>query len=192
MKTTDARLADGERRILAGFVGKTLEKYRCSELGTTRHVAWGVVELSVEGHACSLVHKETQVDYFGEFEDIATTSVREVEAEEFACELSNVRMVDHVVGQKIQDIRIYEDSKFKSKDGVDIFRFATTVAIVLQLERSQVVFSGSPITEAIDIYRGPGAEKKIRPVEADECELGFCFRTERAVIDLKGWLGGQS
>lgn len=190
MEMTDTLLDVGERRLLAGMIGKSLDSFACDDsvfAPTTFKSAW----IKVDGKPYEIRNELQSLPYFGVAEDIGVMSVRVCEPGDAKSHLVGQKLAVRKLGRLIDDVLLYEDTHTLARGGVDVSSYSFTAAIVFQLEGTEIVFEkGIPFEEDIDVYRGPGAHAKIyTPQEMlEEPETGeYVYRAEREVVSLKEW-----
>lgn len=188
MEVTSMLFSAGERELLCGMIGRKLERFRCDDGCETGAgiCAWGVVGLCVGDEVFAFLREERPVKRCGVIDDWPVTRLERASSFQITSRLVGVKQRDWLIGQIINDIRVYEDSEFRFEEGIDLYRYDYTSAVLFQLERTQLVLSCSDMVESVDIYQGPHAEKSVRPVSLsiDESEIDE-YRVERRVVSLK-------
>lgn len=188
MATTDARLTNDAKSLLAGMIGKTLEVFAHDEYvvnPSTYMSAWLIVDGGVFE-----VHREIEVlDHFGAMEDVAVTSVRPASLDEMKSRIPGRKLVNENIGRIIEDVKVVEDrQRLVKNDGVSgahIF----TAAIVFELSGTELVLEPDTwFSEDIFIDRGPGASKRL-PDAIDDVPKGDRRYAEvsREVTRLREW-----
>lgn len=187
MNVEDTRLSKDEKKLLSAMVGKSLESYRYTDSGSgAHHAAFEVLEMNVGGEPFTISNALQVVNYFGDREDVCVMEVLAGEAAETAPWFSRQRTETVDVGQRIEDVIVFEDVVTMDGDTESPFEFDSTFAIVFKLERTQIAFMrGHEFGEDIDIERGPGMAKKLTAnTTLTEVDDGREFRTERSVVGL--------
>lgn len=188
MNITDMRMSATEIDLLAGMIGEEFEMYRCDEFVFSPAV-YRIVGLYVGGRTFALLNETEELDYFGGVDDVASIGVKEVKPEEIKSHIVDGNLVDNPINQVIEDVIVVTDTEFMSKDGVDLYRYDFTAAIIFVLADRQVVFERDCwFSEDITIYRGPDAMRKIHsPEENASKSKTLDVRMERNVEHLKDW-----
>lgn len=194
MEITDTLLADDERRLLAGMIGKTFDSFTCDDsifAPTVFKSAW----VKVDGKPYEIRNELQSLPYFGVIEDIGVVSVRACEPCDVKSHLVGQKLAVNKVGRAIKDILLFEDTHTCVKTGVEFAGYAFTAAIVFMLDGTEVVFEkGIPFEEDMDVYRGPGASVKVHAPEEmmEESESPeYSYRVERDVVSLREWAAKQ-
>lgn len=189
MKTTSTRLSAASLETLAGMVGQKFEKYRCDEFKFAPAV-YQIVGLFVGGQTYALLNETKELDYFGDIDDVAVMSVKAADKNEIRSHLVDGKQVDTPINQTIQDIIVFTDTEYMSKDGEDLYCYDFTAAIVIVLSDRQVVFERDCwFSEDIVIYRGPDAMGKIRSAEENaSSSKTLDVRMEREILHLANTL----
>ena len=185
MNITDTLMSAEEINLLADMVGKTFESYSCDEFVFSPAV-YQIVGLHVGGRAFVLLNEMQENDYFGEGDDVPVINAKEAAPDEIRSHVVGGMLVDTPIDQVIEDIIVFEDTEYMSKDGEDPYRYNFTAAIVFVLFDRQVVFERDCwFSEDFLIYRGPDALQKIKT--ANENASGsntLDVRMERGVLHL--------
>lgn len=189
MATTDTRLTDNAKSILASMIGKTLEAFAHDEYvvnPSTYMSAWLVVDGSVFE-----IHRETEVlDHFGAKEDVAVTNVRPASHDDMAARIPGRKLVREDVGRVIEDVKVIEDCQRLAKSDSVSGTYIFTAAIVFELAGTELVLeSDTWFSEDIYVSRGPGASKRI-PSAIDDIPKGDRKYTEvsREVASMREWM----
>ena len=185
MNTTDTRMSTEEISILAGMVGKRFEKYLCDEFVFSPAV-YQIVGLYVGGRTFVLLNETQELDYFGSVDDVAIIGVKEVTSGAIKSHVVGSEMVKTPVDQIIEDVIVITDTEYMSKDGVDLYRYDFTAAIVFVLSDRQIVFERDCwFSEDFLIYRGPDAFDKIKTAEENASKSNTLdVRMERSIVHL--------
>ncbi len=185
MKITCTRLDAKSIKNLSNMIGQKFEKYRCDEFKFAPSV-YQIVGLYVGGCVYALLNETELLDYFGEKDDVSVMRVDAVNRNEIKSHLTNGRQIDTPINQIIQDIIVITDTEYMSKDGVDLYRYDFTAAIVFVFSDRQVVFERDCwFSEDILIYRGPDAIKKISSSDENASDSStLTVRTNREIVHL--------
>lgn len=186
MKTTDNRLAAKDKTTLASLIGSELVSFRCDKLQAVRPCATAIITLNASDKTFALRADIVVGEPFGEPDDVAKLSFREATPETIQPVAIGTPQAEYKVNRLINDILVYEDTLEKYANGNVISRYISTPDIVFKLGGTELIFENQGwLDETIDIYRGPGASREIRPAESlVEDEDPNEFRISREIISL--------
>ena len=185
MKTTCTRLDAKSLKLLSNMIGKKFEKYRCDEFKFAPSV-YQIVGLYVGDCVYALINETKELDYFGETDDVSVMRVDAVNENEIKSHLVDGKQIDTPINQIIQDIIVITDTEYMSENGVDLYCYDFTAAIVFVLPDRQVVFERDCwFSEDILIYRGSNVINKIRSLDENASNSSTLeVRTNREIIHL--------
>ena len=189
MATTDVRLTDDEKAILASMVDKKLELLIHDEY-VVNPSAYMSVWLVVDD-AVFEVHREAEaLDHFGSMDDVAVTSVRPADKDDVRSRIAGRRLVSDKVERTILDVKVVEDCQQMSKSEKVAGTYLFTSAIIFELEGTELVLEPDTwFSEDIFILRGPGVSKKL-PNAIEDISEGDRAHTEatRKITSMRSWL----
>lgn len=186
MKITDNSLSAANKKLLSSFVGCELEAFISDKISSERPMSFGIVGLRIAGRAYALRADIVPGEPFGEPDDVTQLSLCEEEPGAIRPVGIGTQQIEYSVGRYIKDIAIYEDALERLVGDEIVSRYISTPAIVFELDGTELVFENQGwLDEVIDIHRGPGSKRKVRPAEdIIEDENPEEFRVSRKVITL--------
>lgn len=192
MATTDIRIPEGDRALLASMIGKTFDRFYYDEFFggsakscNTCEYSWIVVDAEPYDLHCEL----EPLCYYGSLEDVATVHVRDGAPQGIRSGLVNTRLIAVEIGRTIEDVRVFDDTESLAAGGVAEPVLARTSAIVFDLEGTEVAFTFMPwLSEDTHIEYGPRAAKGV-PDAIEDVARGDRdhITASRTVTSLKEW-----
>lgn len=192
MTRTDIRLAENEKLLLAGMIGKTLDEFihdECTVNHTTYMSAWLIVEDDVYEVHCEVEAR----DYFGDVEDVAVANVLPSQPENIHPRLVGHPLSSDRIARTIQDVKIVEDAQEMIENDRVVHTFSFTAAIIFELEGTKLMLEFGPwFSEDIGIRRGPQADRKL-PAAIDSIpkEARKWYRVNRETVSMREWVERQ-